>query len=309
MIPIIYSSSYNITACGLERLHPFDSRKYQRIQRWLIAQGLRKASDFVAPRPCRNADLLRVHAPDYLRSLKDRHTLARILEVPQLKSLPAILIDWRVLRPMRWATGGTIMACRLAVDRGLAVNLAGGYHHASGQRGGGFCVYADAPLALALLKDEGRINTALVIDTDVHQGDGTADAIRAWPWSHMLDFYQDNLFPYPKAVEDVSVPLSDGMVGSEYLKILAENLPKALERFNPDLVIYNAGSDVLVSDPLAGLMLKATELAERDLYVVSAVRERGIPLAMVLSGGYGPVSWKAHAESLEGILTRFDKTT
>jgi histone deacetylase 11 len=309
MVPLIYSSRYNITAFGLERLHPFDSRKYRRIHDWLIRQGLRGPGDFVAPRPCTHTDLLRVHTPEYLRSLRDRRVLARILEVPVVRFLPACLVSWRVLRPMRWATGGTVLACRLAVEKGLAVNLGGGYHHAAPDRGGGFCAYADVPLALSTLQREGRISSALVVDTDAHQGDGTADAIRPWPWAHLLDLFEADLFPWPKVDEDVPVPLLAATNGVEYLDALSEHLPGALERYRPALVVYNAGSDVLWSDPLSRLFLTADEMAERDLYVVSTVRERGVPLAMVLSGGYGSASWEAHARSLEGILTRFDRQT
>lgn len=309
MVPLVYNRRYNITAFGLERLHPFDSRKYRRIHDWLIRQGLRKPGEFFSPRPCKHADLLRVHAPAYLRSLRDRQVLAGILEVPVVGRLPAWLVAWRVLRPMRWATGGTDLACRLALEKGLAINLGGGYHHASQDRGGGFCVYADVPLALRILHEEGRFKSALVVDTDAHQGDGTADTIRPWPWAHILDFFEDDIFPWPKAQEDIAVPLPARTNGADYLDALRDRLPAALDRYQPDLVVYNAGSDVLWSDPLTALMLTADEMAERDLYVVTQVRERGVPLAMVLSGGYGPVSWEAHARSIEGILARFDRHT
>jgi len=308
MVPLVYSPKYNITAFGLERLHPFDSRKYRRIRDWLVRQGMRKPRDFIAPRPCSHADLLRVHTPAYLRSLRDRRVLARILEVPALRHLPAWLIAWRVLRPMRWATGGTVLACRLALEKGLVINLGGGYHHAGPERGGGFCIYADVPLASLMLKEEGRLGSALVVDTDAHQGNGTADAIRPWPWAHILDLFEQDIFPWPKADEDVPVPLPPSMNGTEYLDALHEHLPRALNRYRPDLVVYNAGSDVLWSDPLSVLFLTADEMAERDLYVVTEVRERAVPLAMVLSGGYGPASWEAHARSIEGILARFDRS-
>ncbi|HXG10934.1 MAG TPA: histone deacetylase [Gemmataceae bacterium] len=307
MVPLVYSPVYNITAFGLERLHPFDGRKYRRICDWLIRQGLRKPSDFVLPRPCSQAGLLRIHTPEYLRTLGDRRVLARILEVPVVRLLPAWLINWRVLRPMRWATGGTLLACHLALERGLAINLGGGYHHASGSRGGGFCVYADVPLALLTLREEGRLQSALVVDTDVHQGDGTADAIRPWPWAHILDFFEEDIFPWPKAKEDMAVPLPPGLAGAEYLELMREHLPAALDRYRPDFVVYNAGSDVLGTDPLARLRLAPADLAERDLYIITEVRARSIPLAMVLSGGYGPLSWEAHARSIEGILARFDR--
>lgn len=309
MVPIVYSPRYNITAFGLERLHPFDSLKYRRIHDWLIRQGLRKPGDFISPRPATRADLLRIHTPDYLRTLRDRRVLARILEVPLVRFLPAWLIGWRVLRPMRWATGGTILACRQALEKGLAINLGGGYHHAGRNRGGGFCTYADAPIALDILKQENRIGSALVVDTDVHQGDGTADAIRHWPWAHILDFYEEDIFPWPKAHEDMAIPLPPRLSGAEYLELVHEHLPAALNHFRPDFVLFNAGSDVLRTDPLARLRLTPDEMAERDLYVVTEVRQRGIPLAMVLSGGYGPLSWEAHARSIEGILARFHRQT
>ncbi len=306
MVPVVYSRRYNITAFGLERLHPFDSRKYRRIRDWLVRQGLRKPSDFVAPSPVTREDLLRVHAADYLESLRRSAVLARILEVPPLAYLPAWLVNWRVLRPMRWAAGGTLLACRLALEQGLAINLGGGFHHAGSAKGGGFCVYADVPLALSILHGEGRFDSALVVDTDAHQGNGTADAIRPWPWARILDLFEQDIFPWPKVEEDAAVPLPPGTGGADYLDRLREALPVALDRWRPGLVVYNAGSDVLASDPLAGLRLTREEMGERDLYVVTEVRGRGVPLAMVLSGGYGPLSWEAHARSIEGILARFD---
>jgi histone deacetylase 11 len=309
VVPLIYNPRYNITAFGLQRWHPFDSVKFQRIHDWLLRQGLRRPKDFIAPRPCTHDELRRVHSPEYLRSLRRRRELARIFEMWPIALLPAWLVDWRVLRPMRWATGGTLLACRLALERGLAINLGGGYHHASGSSGGGFCIYADVPLALAVLHDEGHVRSALIVDTDAHQGNGTADAIRSWPWAHLLDLFEEDIYPKQKVPEEMPVPLPALTPGVTYLEILDEHLPKALERSRPDLVVYNAGSDVLVTDPLSWLRLSPEEMSERDLYVVTQVRERGIPLAMVLSGGYGPASWEAHARSIEGILARFDRQT
>src|SRR3954453_11427393 len=123
MVPLVYHRRYNITAFGLERLHPFDRVKYRRIHDWLISQGLRTAEQFHAPHPCSRGELLRVHTPEYLDTLRSRATLAAILEVPVIRMLPASLTGWRVLGPMRWQTGGTILACRLARRHGLAINL------------------------------------------------------------------------------------------------------------------------------------------------------------------------------------------
>lgn len=307
MVPIVYHPGYNISAFGLERRHPFDGRKYQRIHDALIARGVRTGSDFIRPKRLRQRDLLRVHTPEYLKSLRKSAVLCRIFELPHLKFLPAWMLNWRVLRPMRLATAGTILACRLALAEGIAINLGGGFHHAAGNSGDGFCVYADAPLALERLHSEGKIARALVIDLDAHQGNGTAETIRPWPWCAIADLYQRDLYPFPKVEEDFEWPVAAGMSGREYLDILASALPLVLERVQPSLVLYNAGSDPYVDDPLAHFRLSRHDLAERDLTVVSEARERGIPVAMVLSGGYSTESWRIHADSIEGIVTRFDR--
>ncbi|GAC1449628.1 MAG: histone deacetylase [Isosphaeraceae bacterium] len=307
MIPLVYHPKYNITAFGLERLHPFDSRKYRRIHDSLIARGLRLTNDFERPVPSRRDDLIKVHTSAYLDSLHRRDVLAGILEVPIVRRLPAWVIDWRVLRPMRYATGGTLLACRLALENGIAINLGGGYHHAASGWGGGFCVYADVPLALKILHEEGMLHRALVVDLDAHQGNGTASVLEAWPWASILDLYQENIFPLRKEREDFPIPVPPGTTGVVYLDRVLSSLPKALDAVQPDLVVYNAGSDPYVDDPLAGFRLTRNDLVERDLLVARTVRERKVPLAMVLSGGYSKDSWKIHADAIEALLTRFDR--
>lgn len=306
MIPIIYHPKYNITVWGLERLHPFDGLKYRRIHDALIAEGLRRPADFIRPDPIRRVDLERVHSTEYLRSLRRSRVLAEILGVPVLARLPSAFIDWRVLLPMRYATAGTTLACRSALEHGLSINLAGGYHHAAASWGEGFCAYADIPLAAATLHAEGLIERVLVVDLDAHQGNGTAATIRQWPWASILDVYEEDLYPSPKQPEDFPIPIPAGLAGAEYLGIVDEALPRALDAVKPDLVIYNAGSDPFVEDPLTRLRLSRGDLADRDLLVATYVRERGIPMAMVLSGGYARESWRVHADGIEAILTRFD---
>jgi histone deacetylase 11 len=307
MIPIIYHPRYNITAFGLQRLHPFDGRKYRRIHDALIADGFRTPADFVRPEPVRREDLERVHSPEYLGTLRDARVLAGILEVPILARLPAVFTDWRVLASMRHATGGTILACRMAIERGLAINLAGGYHHAAATWAAGFCIYADIPIAAAVLHEEGLIRRVLVVDLDAHQGDGTAATIHGWPWASIFDVYQRDLFPGSKQPEDFPVPIPAGLEGDEYLAIVESALPRALDEASPDLLIYNAGSDPFAEDPLTRLRLSREDLARRDLLVAAMARDRGIPLAMVLSGGYARDSWRVHADGIEAILRRFDR--
>jgi histone deacetylase 11 len=307
MVPLIYHPQYNITAFGLERLHPFDSRKYRRIHDALIARGLRRRSDFIRPEPVSPHDLLKIHTAQYLGSLHRPEVLAKVLEVPVTRRLPAWVLDWRVLRPMRYATSGTILASRLALEHGVAINLGGGFHHAASDWGGGFCVYADIPLAAMILHEEELVGKVLVVDMDAHQGNGIAAVFQNWDWAAILDLYEDDLFPARKETEKFSIPVPPGLIGSEYLEIIREALPPALDEVRPDLVLFNAGSDPFVDDPLARFRLTRNDLADRDLFVISMVRERGIPLAMVLSGGYSAESWRIHADSIEGILTRFDR--
>jgi histone deacetylase 11 len=308
MLPIIYHPKYNITVFGLERLHPFDGRKYRRIANALVARGLRSRGDFLRPTPIGQTELLQVHTPEYLRSLRDARVLASILEVPIVGRLPVWFVDWRVLLPMRYATGGTILACRLALEHGIAINLGGGFHHAASAWGEGFCVYADIPLAAAILHKEGRVNNLLVVDLDAHQGNGTAAVFQSWPWASILDIFQEDLYPFTKQPEDFPIPVPADLSGAQYLDILRQALPHALEVIQPDLVIYNAGSDPYAEDPLTRLRLSKSDLAERDLLVATLMRERKTPLAMVLSGGYSSESWRIHADGIEGIISRFDRT-
>jgi histone deacetylase 11 len=307
MVPVVYHPRYNVTAFGLERLHPFDGRKYRRIHDALVARGLRRPGDFVRPRPVTTGDLLRVHTTEYLRSLRRPGVLAGVLEVPVVRRLPGRVIDWRILRPMRYATGGTLLACRLALEHGVAINLGGGSHHAASGWGAGFYAYADVLVAVKTLFDEGKLKRVLVVDLDAHQGNGTAAVFRGWPWASILDVYEDDIFPARKEPEDYPLPVPPGLTGAEYLDVVRDSLPGALDAVRPDLLVYNAGSDPFVGDPLARLRLTAADLADRDLLVVTEARERGIPVAMVLSGGYSAESWRIHADVIEGILTRFDR--
>ena len=230
---------------------------------------MRRREDFARPTAPSDQELGALHAPAYLKSLREPASLVRILEVPIVARLPSWVIDWRVLRPMRLATGGTLLACRLALERGVAINLGGGFHHAAADWGGGFCVYADVPWAAAVLYREGKIGKVLVVDLDAHQGNGTAAVFRALPWASIFDVYQEDLFPRRKEPEDYPFPVPRGTTGGEYLELIREFLPMALDRVRPDLVIYNAGSDPYVDDPLAGLCLTMTDLADRDLMVAT----------------------------------------
>ena len=310
LVPLIYSPNYNIGAFGLEKLHPFDSRKYEKIYEELKRSGFREHENFLRPTAMSENDLLMVHTQRYLKSLHNSHELAKILEVGPAMMLPSVLLDWKILKPMRIASGGTLLACRAALINGIAINLGGGYHHAASDQGGGFCVYSDVPIAIKTLQREGLIKTALIVDTDAHQGNGFAMvANESDSRINVLDFFDESIYPYPKVSEDWSVPFPENTSGRAYLKTLTSTLPQAIEKYKPDLIVYNAGSDVLESDPLSSFTLSPKDMNRRDLHVVEYARSENIPVAMVLAGGYSKESATAHATSIKEIIKRFDERT
>jgi len=309
LVPLFYSKGYNISAFGLEKLHPFDGSKYQKIYNAIKKSGLRNAEDFARPHEMTTEQLMVVHTAEYLSSLGNGTVLSKILEVGPLRVVPAALIDWRILKPMRLAAGGTLETCRAAVKHGLAINVGGGYHHADYDEGGGFCVYCDGPIAIKILCKEGLIKRALIVDTDAHQGNGFANVARDESALFVLDFFDESIYPWPKVREDWSVAFPAKTDGHTYLANLKRILPEAIEKFKPDFIFYNAGSDVLASDPLSTFLLRVEDMNERDAFVVETARRNSIALAMVLAGGYGPESARAHTQSIELILRRFDGQT
>ncbi|HMP50263.1 MAG TPA: histone deacetylase [Candidatus Melainabacteria bacterium] len=306
-VALVYSPRYNITAFGMERLHPFDGSKYRKIKEAIVHNVLRKPDEFLCPEEMPPSTLKLVHSQKYLGSLNDSRTVAEILEIPVASVIPSQILDWRILRGMRYGAGGTLLAGRAALQSGLAINIGGGYHHADHDCGGGFCVYCDVPASIATLRNEGLIRKALIVDTDAHQGNGFANVSAGQPDTFMIDFFDDSIYPYPKVTEDFSVPFEKGVPGSYYLKVLQEKLPPVIEEVKPDIIFYNAGADVLESDPLSNMRVSPEQLVERDLFVVSTARKYDIPIAMVLAGGYSKDSASAQADSICAILRKFDK--
>lgn len=307
LVPLIYSSHYDITAFGIEKLHPFDGRKFSGIHKSLLETGLRKKNQFISPEALTTEQLLQVHTKRYLKSLKHSVELAKILEVAPLAVMPASLLDWRILKPMRLSSGGTLLTCRMALKHGLAINIGGGFHHAESDQGGGFCVYCDVPIAFSVLRKEGLLKRAMIVDTDAHQGNGFSNVLREESSSYVLDLFDESIYPWPKVKEHWSIAFPAKTGGEKYLSTLKEALPKAIAEFKPDLIAYNAGSDVLESDPLSSFKLSIKDMNERDVFVVSTARKMNIPIAMVLAGGYSHESREAHSKSIEAIVREFDK--
>ncbi len=302
---IVYSSRYQISLLGLERLHPFDINKYARIYIQLVVDGLIAPEDVYVPEPLSREHLLRVHTPEYLRDLRRPRLLAKYLEAPVAAWLPAFAGDAGILLPFRYASGGTLLAARLALDHGMAVNLGGGYHHAEPDRGGGFCIYADMPIALRVLQSEGLVRRALFVDVDVHQGNGTARCVAAGDDAFTFDMFEKDIYPHPKQHNDIDVPLPGGVGDEEYLRVLSSRLPEAFERAAPDIVFYQAGVDSLAGDPLGHMRLSPEGIVRRDQIVFAEAARRKAPIVMTLGGGYSQQAWRVQCDSVRALIEKY----
>jgi histone deacetylase 11 len=314
---IIYSPRYNIGVAGIERLHPFDSRKYGRAWKLLRRRFGRRLTAFrVTPdRPVARDVLLRVHTPAYLDRLRDATYVARVVELPPLRYLPGLLLDRAILRPMRWATAGTVLAAREALAHGLAVNLSGGYHHARPDHGHGFSAYADVAIALHELRRGGALAEAdkvVYVDLDAHQGDGVCRTVAADPRVLIYDQYNEFIFPRDAPARrriDCDVPLPQGCHEADYLAALRAKLPRFLDSVTRGgsvrLAVYNAGTDVYIGDRLGGLNVSARGVLRRDQFVLDELTARHIPTLVVLSGGYSRESYQLVADMAGYVIEQW----
>jgi histone deacetylase 11 len=303
-VAVVYSENYGIHLGGLERLHPFDIRKYRRIYEALEKQGVLTAADVHVPAELAPRQIRMVHTEGFVESLKNPAQVAEYLEAPATKMLPRQVLENGVLRPFRTASGGTLLAAREALKYGVGINLGGGYHHAKPDRGEGFCIYADIPIAIRILRDEKKIGRVLVADLDVHQGNGTIVCTKDDPETYTFSIHQRGIYPIPKEKGDRDVEIPPGTTDAEYMAILKRELPKVLAKSRPKLVFVVAGCDTLRGDPLASVSMTPEGVARRDLYVVDACLRRNIPVVLTLGGGYSKDAWKTQFQSVKGIIER-----
>ncbi|XP_020089514.1 histone deacetylase 2 [Ananas comosus] len=306
-VPMIYSSSYNIAFLGIEKLHPFDSAKWGHICQFLIKEGVLDKARLVEPLEASKDDLLVVHPESYLRSLKNSLTVSIIVEVPPVALIPNFLVQQKVLYPFRKQVGGSILAAKLAVERGWAINLGGGFHHCSAEKGGGFCAYADISLCIHFAFVRLNISRVMIIDLDAHQGNGHETDFANDGRVYILDMYNAGIYPFDyeaKRYIDQKIELVSGTVTKDYLGQLDKALEVAKTKFNPELVVYNAGTDILDGDPLGRLKVSPEGVAIRDEKVFQFARERNIPLLMLTSGGYMKSSARVIADSIINLSKR-----
>jgi len=206
---------------------------------------------------------------------------------------------------MRYATGGTILGVELAFQYGWCINLAGGYHHAKGNSGGGFCFYADIPIAVHKALKKKPDLSVLIVDLDAHQGNGCADIFKYDANVHILDIYNAFIYPGEKMVQqyvDFNYPVFPSIRETDYLALVTENVARAIKKCSPDLIVYNAGADILEGDPLGGMHISTQGMIWRDNIVFTQALTHHIPILMVLAGGYTRQSAIATAYSIENLL-------
>ena len=277
MVPMVYHPDY---VTPLPAGHRFPMPKFGILRDLLLADGVAKAGHFHRPTPATHAQLQRVHDADYVSAFVegrlDRDAVRRI-GLPWSAGL--------VTRTLT-AVGGTIRTAELALDHGLACNTAGGTHHAHADFGSGFCIFNDLAVAAADLLARGAVQQVLIVDLDVHQGDGTAALLADEPRAFTFSMHCGKNFPLRKVASDLDVSLEAGLGDRGYLAALARVLPNLLERVEPDLVLYDAGVDPHHDDKLGHLAMTDEGLARRDRYVLECCRQQGVAVACVIGGGY-----------------------
>jgi len=303
-IAIVYSSQYKTSFLGLEKFHPFDLNKYEHIYEGLINDSLISDSDIFVPIQISNEQILLVHTDKFVSSLNSFKTIANYLEAPQLLLISPLISKRRVLKPFKFASGGTLLAAEKALEYGIGINIGGGYHHAKPDKGEGFCIFADIPIAIRVLQTNGTIQKALVIDLDVHQGNGTAVCFSDDESIFTFSMHQENIYPIPKEISDLDIELHPGMDDDKYLEILANIIPELFKKIKPDVVFIVGGCDTLEGDQLGSLNMTEAGIVKRDWIVIEACLSRKIPVVFTLAGGYSENAWHAQYLSIKNIIEK-----
>ena len=287
MIPIVYHPHY---IAPLPQGHRFPMVKFQKLYELLLKDGILTPENLYKPEIPDQSLLELVHTPDYIENYC-QGTL-------DAKAQRRIGLPWspELVRRTCTAIGGTILTAKLALEYGIACNTAGGTHHAFPDFGSGFCIFNDLAIAARVLQKSGLVKQVLIVDLDVHQGDGTAFIFQNDPQVFTFSMHCEINFPSRKQTSDLDIPLPEGLDNDGYLQILANYLPDLLSQVKPDLVLYDAGVDTHVGDRLGKLALTDEGIYRRERQVLSTCRAGGYPVACVIGGGY--------AEDMEGLVYR-----
>ena len=260
--------------------HRFPMVKYSMLRGRVEASGICSNGELRVPHAVTDGEILRAHDPRYLSRVVDG-TIT-------LKEMRRIGFPWtdKMVERSRRASGGTVGACHAALEDGIAANLAGGTHHAFADRGEGYCIFNDSVIAVRGMQAEGLVEKVAIIDTDVHQGNGTAAILEEDRSIFTFSIHGEKNFPFHKEKSDLDVALPDGTDDGEFLDTLERGLHETLEKAEAQLAIYLAGADPFEDDKLGRMSISKEGLAERDCLVLEACRGRGIPVAVTMAGGY-----------------------
>jgi acetoin utilization deacetylase AcuC-like enzyme len=294
-VEVVYHPTYGVPIPVLD----YDAERATRILAFLSDEGLLRLRNVATPDPTSLRALRRVHTDGYLESLQEDEAWVAILGSAISPRQQADLLDLQLAM-----SGGTILAARLARRRGVAAHLGGGLHHARAGQGHGYCVFNDVAVAIADLRSHGFDGPVLVVDLDLHDGEGTREIFADDTTVHTLSIHNRDLDVAPDALESTSVALGSGVDDRTYLDALRVTLPPVFERVRPRLVFFLAGCDPAGDDALGDWSLSAAGLLERDRLVQSLARERDrpVPLVTLLAGGYGRHAWRYSARYLSGLL-------
>lgn len=276
-VPFVFHPHYH---CELPPGHRFPMGKFRLLHAKLVRDGVAGKTDFCAPAPLLDRTLEHVHEREYIRQFTENR-------LPP-NAIRKIGLPWseQLVRRTRIAVSGTLLTARLALRYGLSVNTAGGTHHAFPGHGSGFCIFNDMAVAAAQLLHEQRVRRILIIDLDVHQGDGTHAIFRDEERVFTFSLHCEKNFPVRRQPGDFDIELPEGTGDDAYLGHLRDVLPDLLRNARPDLVFYDAGVDVHRDDRLGRFMLTDKGLRQREQMVIETVRAAGLPLACVIGGGY-----------------------
>ena len=267
-------------ALPLPEGHQFPADKYMLLRQKLIEAGLTTSSELMLSEPANNEQILLVHNPDYV---------AKILkgELTE-KETRRIGFPWslQLVERSRRSVGGTIAACRAALEDGLSANLGGGTHHAYPDHGEGYCVFNDVAIAARAMQAESSARRIVILDCDVHQGNGTAAIFASDSTVFTFSIHGEKNFPFHKEQSDIDIALPDGSGDEIYLEALQSGVQSAIDLAYADLAVYIAGADPFAGDRLGRLALTKAGLDERDRQVLNACQRAGLPVAIVLGGGY-----------------------
>jgi acetoin utilization deacetylase AcuC-like enzyme len=305
MLPfkLVYSDDYFLPIGS----HVFPAEKYKLVHDRLLTNNIAAPSDFVSPRPATDQDVLLVHTPQYVKKLRTGTLSAREelqMEVPYSPEL---------VRAFWLAAGGSMLAADYALNDGVAISIGGGFHHAFPDHGEGFCMIHDVAIAIRCMQRDGKIRTAMTVDCDVHQGNGTAVIFAGAAVSgdrlisglggppgpahqvrvheptvdvFTISLHQENNYPAFKPPSSLDLNLPDGIGDADYLACLGKALSLGLSKFQPELICYIAGADPYREDQLGGLSLTIEGLKERDALVFRIAKAERIPVMVTIAGGY-----------------------